>query len=118
MEDELDEVAATQAVVIQAIRVPDRPSTGSMSVDRIPGTTKIGTSKRGESCCEIWGSQVGLWTGIAVNRGLGFEGLLVRSLCLVCRKIDDAERSCRKLLVAEWTFWLPRLVQDGGIDSR
>ena len=69
IEDELDEVAATQAVVIQAIRVPDHPGTGRMSANRMRGSTKI---KRGEDV--LGKSGVGNWKcgpEIPVDRGPG-----------------------------------------------
>lgn len=49
-DDELLEAAALKAIVMVAVRVPDAcPGTGSMSADRMLGTTKIRPRKRGES---------------------------------------------------------------------
>jgi hypothetical protein len=94
MEDGLNEVVATQAVVMQAIRVPDRPSTGSMSEERIPGTTKIVRANVGKAVGKIWGSQVENVDRDSWDRGLESEGLLVPLLYLVRRRIDDAGCSC------------------------
>jgi hypothetical protein len=79
-EDESSEVTAKQVLVIQAIRVPDHPGTGRMSANRMRGTTKIGTSKRGEDRWKVWGWQLEMWTGNTCKSRTGY----LRDFCCDC----------------------------------